>query len=120
MTQTQPYFNKKKIRQLFFIFGLFFSVICLVAWLIKGYSNIHFDWSVFLPFVGIFSGFFPVATSVIDWFEKKTAAINNRLNSLELSLRALEEKSRQAEEEREEVRGRLIRLEITYKSFLDK
>ena len=120
MTQSQRYFNKKKVRNLVLVVGTSFALLCFTAWIVKSFTKIHFDWSFLLPFVGLLSSSFPLGTSIIDWFEKRLASVDGRLDDLESVVKVLEKKLEASDTERYELKGKILRLEVTYRAFLKK
>lgn len=119
-TQTQPYFSRKRVRRLIFIVGSLFALLCLIAWVIKRFADVNFDWSFLLPLLGLTSSIFPIGTAIVDWFEKRLSSIDERLDMVESAVKALEKKIEIMDNERYDLKGKIIRLEITYKAFINK
>jgi hypothetical protein len=134
MTQTPRYFNSRKIRLIIAAFAGLFAAICLGIWSAKRHLAIIIDWSFLLPFAGFIAAAISFGMPILDWVSKRHAVIDEkhesfdaradaldaRANALEGKIRHLENLLERSAAEREDLLGRIIRHEITYKAFIKK
>lgn len=114
------YFNLVKIRTLSIYACGIFSVLTFILWVTQYYVHLRIDWSFLLPTITLISALLPIGNAVIDWFEKKTNAIEEQLNRLEVSELSFKESIKNSDCDRHDLRGRLLRVEILLESLLTK
>lgn len=120
MTQTPPFLHNQKTKFIgMFVCGLF-AFICFGAWAGERYGRINVDWSFLLPLAGFVAVAIPLGITVNDWITKKQTAFEKTIDELQAQVRILELNSETSRIERDHLKGRIIRLEVTYSAFLDK
>lgn len=120
MTPTPPYQQQQKIKLLvMFACGLF-AVICFGTWASERYGKINVDWSFFAPLIGFISAAIPLWITVRDQLTKKQAEFEKDINELKADVNVLKLDGETSRIERDHLKGRIIRIEITYSAFLDK
>lgn len=120
MTPIPPYFNRRKIKYIVIAFCTLFAIVCFGAWWAKRREIITLDWSFTLPFIGFLAASISLGIPVADWISKRHSAIDDRLDALETKVDTLVSLSHRSQIERDDLRGRIIRHEVTYRAFLNK